>query len=300
MVNAKILQLIREAAEEGDAFAQFEVALDFDYGTSAEQDFQQASTWYDRAARQGHKSAESNLLLQHVLGQASILHPSVVFNKLKLLAEAGDRDAQNNLGLCFQLAYGTDQNHAEAANWFDRAARSGSPNAQFNLGGAYYEGKGAPKNLERAIEWYTRAAEQRDELALLMLGYLYRKGIGVQVDARRALTLFSTAYRRGSARAANHLAFMFKKGIGVERDDAVAYQLYLECVSTPDTPEAHEKLDYRGTAYYWLGYMAEHAEGVDRDLRLARRWYSRGAACAQVDCVKALARLRAIRRKCRT
>jgi TPR repeat protein len=146
-----------------------------------------------------------------------------------------------------------------------------------------------------------RAAEQRDELALVKLGTLYQKGIGVELDLNRAVVLYLIAYNRGSVRAANHLGFMFRKGLGVERDDSLAYALYLESVSSPDTPDVAEEISYRGTAYFRLGQMAESGEGIKRDLRAARRWYSRGVACGQSHCIEAMARLRsqAAERRCR-
>jgi uncharacterized protein len=152
------------------------------------------------------------------------------------------------------------------------------------------------------MEWYTRAAQQREELALLQLGSMYQKGIGVEVNLNRAFVLFLIAYRRGSVRAANHLGFMFKKGLGTERADEIAYGLYLESVSRHDTPDARENPSYRGSAYYWLGYMAEHGEGVEQNLRDAKRWYSRGAACRQFGCIKAMNRLqsKATQMRCRS
>jgi len=180
----------------------------------------------------------------------------------------------------------------EEAAWFRRAAQGGLATAQFNLGGLYYEGKGFEKDLQCAIEWYTRAAQQREELALLQLGRIYQKGLGVEVELNRAFILYLIAYKRGSVRAANHLGFMFKKGLGTQRDDALAYELYLESVRGPDTPDVAENLSYRGTAYYWLGYMAENGEGVKRDLRSAKRWYGRGVACDQSNCIEAMSRLR--------
>lgn len=78
---------------------------------------------------------------------------------------------------------------------------------------------------------------------------MHQKGIGVEVNLKRAFILFLISYRRGSVRAANHLGFMFKKGLGTERDDEIAYELYLESVSGPDTPDVPENLTYRGTAY---------------------------------------------------
>jgi TPR repeat protein len=284
-------KLINDAAEQGDPFAQFELALGFDYGWDGEQDFEKASAWYAKAAGQGHDAADLNLLLQHVFGQANLMEPHDVFRRLKVMAESGDREAQNNLGLCYQHAYGTEQNYLEAASWFRRAAEGGLGSAQFNLGGLYYEAKGFEKDIRSAIEWYTRAAQQRYELALLQLGWIYQKGLGVETDLRRAFILYLIAYKQGSVRAANHLGFMFKKGLGTQRDDSVAYELYLESVSGPDTPEARENLSYRGTAYYWLGYMAEHGEGTKRDIRAAKRWYKRGVECEQSGCVEAISRL---------
>jgi TPR repeat protein len=104
--------------------------------------------------------------------------------------------------------------------------------------------------------------------------------------------LYSIAYRLGSVRAANHLGILFRKGLGVEKDNSIAYRLFLESVSNPDTPDTEENLSYRGTAYYWLGFMAEHGEGVEQDLRAAKDWYKRGAACGQKLCIEAVSRIR--------
>ena len=73
----------------GDAFAQFELGLDLDFGTLGEQNFEKAADYLTKAADQGHQSAEGNLLLQHVLGQAKTYQPDVVFARLKSRAESG-------------------------------------------------------------------------------------------------------------------------------------------------------------------------------------------------------------------
>jgi TPR repeat protein len=85
---------------------------------------------------------------------------------------------------------------------------------------------------------------------------------------------------------------MFRKGLGVNQDNSLAFHLYLESVNRADTPEIAGSPSYRGSAYYWLGYMAEHGEGTKRDLRAAKRWYTLGAAYEQSNCIDALARLR--------
>jgi len=286
-----LTEYLRERAAVGDPFAQFEIALSLDYGNDGEQDFSTAAVWYLKAAAQGHVSAEGNLLLQHILGQAQDWPPEHVFRRLLELAALEDTDWENNLGLCFQHGYGTPQNYQRAVELFSRAARGGSATAQFNLGGMYYEGWGVEKNLDRAVEWYTRSAQQREELALLQLGSMYQKGIGVEVDLARARTLYSIAYRLGSSRAATHLGFLFRRGLGVEQNNVLAYQLFREAVVRADTPNITDNRSYRGTAFYWLGYMTEHGEGVERNLREARKWYEEGAVCEQRLCVEAVARL---------
>jgi TPR repeat protein len=291
---------IREAAERGDSFAQFQIAIDLENGTGCEPDFQLAADWYAKAASQGQQTAEGNFLLQHVLGQTDILSPAEVFARLKARAATGDLAAENNLGLCYQSGYGTPLSSEDAIACFRRAALGGQPTAQFNLGGHYFEGNGVEKDLSLAVEWYTRAAEQREELALVQLGSMYQKGIGVDLDLNRAVVLYLLAYRLRSVRAACHLGFMFKKGLGVDRDDSLAYALYLESVAGSDTPDIGEEISYRGSAFYWLGYMAERGEGIERNLRAAKRWYGRGAACGESNCIEAVARLRpSAARECR-
>ncbi len=276
-----ILERIRQAAKDGDPFAQFELGFAFDYGIGVEQDFRKAAEFYAKAAKHGHRAAEHNLLLQHISGHAKIHRPASIFLKVKSRAEAGDRDAQNNLGLCFQFGYGTKQDYAQAMVWFRRAA-----------------GNGVEKDLLIAIDWYTRAAEQRDELALIQLGWIHQKGLGVEIDLKHAFLLYLIAYKQGSSRAATHLAFMFKKGLAVTQDDFLAFQLYLECVNSPDTGmTVLQNNSYRSTAYFWLGLITEKGEGTKRDLRAATRWYTRGAALGESGCVVALARLRPARKR---
>jgi TPR repeat protein len=145
MGNLDILGRMRQAAADGDPFAQFELGLDLDFGTLGEQNFEKAADYLTKAAGQGHQSAEGNLLLQHVLGQAKTYQPDVVFARLNSRAESGDREAQNNVGLCFQFGYGTAQDYGEAEVWFRRSAEGGLATAQFNLGGLYFEGMGGKK-----------------------------------------------------------------------------------------------------------------------------------------------------------
>ena len=297
MGELNILEEIQQGVDAGDPFAQAEMGLALEFGWGVEQDFRKAAEFYAKAAEQGHRTAEHNLLLLHVSGHAKVYPPAAVFEKVRNRAEAGDRDAQNNLGLCFQFGYGTEQDYSKAMIWFRHAANAGLATAQFNVGGLYFEGNGVDKNLSSAIQWYTRAAEQRDELALIKLAHIYQKGLGVEVDYNRAFLLYLIAYKQGSSRAAHHLGFVFKQGLGVTQDDCLAFQLHLESVNSPDTGmTVVQSSSYRSTAYFSLGLMTEKGEGTKRDLRAAIRWYRRGAALGEPGCVAALNRLKSARK----
>jgi TPR repeat protein len=51
-------KIIQAAAERGDPFAQFELALALEYGDAAAgQDIEQASKWYEKASAQGQRAS---------------------------------------------------------------------------------------------------------------------------------------------------------------------------------------------------------------------------------------------------
>ena len=52
-----------QAAEQGDADAQFNLGVSYDNGTGVEQDDSEAARWYRKAAEQGHAGAQFNLAL---------------------------------------------------------------------------------------------------------------------------------------------------------------------------------------------------------------------------------------------
>ncbi len=54
-------EIIKEAAEQGDAEAQYSLGVCYAYGKGVEQDYKEAVKWYTAAAEQGHVKAQFNL-----------------------------------------------------------------------------------------------------------------------------------------------------------------------------------------------------------------------------------------------
>src|ERR1700691_4092768 len=66
---ATALNLLRPLAEQGDAYAQANLALMYAKGQGLPQDFAQAADWYRKAAEQGNAFAEGSLRLLRANGQ---------------------------------------------------------------------------------------------------------------------------------------------------------------------------------------------------------------------------------------
>ena len=137
------LDTVRQAAEQGDATAQFNLGNMYASGRGVLEDDAEAVRWYRLAAEQGHA------------------------------------DAQFNLGVKYDFGEGVPLDDAEAVKWYRLAADQGLANAQFNLGNMYNNGEGVLKDFAEAVRWYQLAADQGLADAQNNLGIRYANGEGV-------------------------------------------------------------------------------------------------------------------------
>jgi hypothetical protein len=124
------MALWRPLADEGDAQAQYRVAVMYDLGRGVARDYQAAVLWYRRAADQGHANA------------------------------------QHNLASMYELGDGVEPDYALAAavGWFRRAALQGYAPAQCSLGGLYALGRGVRRDDIEAYKWLTLAMQGNPEI----------------------------------------------------------------------------------------------------------------------------------------
>ena len=104
------LDTVRQAAEQGDATAQFNLGIMYANGRGVLKDDAEAVEWYRLAAEQGYA------------------------------------DAQFNLGGMYANGEGVPKDDAEALRWYRLAADQGQAAAQYNLGVRYAFGQGALKD----------------------------------------------------------------------------------------------------------------------------------------------------------
>ena len=127
---ATALALFRPLAEQGNAFAQYNLGLMYNNGEGVPQDYAEAVRWY------------------------------------LLSTEQGNSGAQNNIGGMYYRGEGLPQNNAEALRWFRQSAEKGLVEAQYNLGVMYGNGRGVPQDYILAHMWWNLAAAQGNEEAV--------------------------------------------------------------------------------------------------------------------------------------
>jgi len=120
------VKFLSEAAEKGQAVAQYRLGTLYERGQGVAADPAKAAHWYEMAANQGNRKAMHNLAVSYASGAAG------------------------------------KKNMAEAARWFAKAAALGLSDSQFNLAVLYERGDGVPQSLLDAFKWYSIAAAAGD------------------------------------------------------------------------------------------------------------------------------------------
>ncbi len=172
---SKALQLYLQAAQLGDAEAQYISGGMYLKGLGCTTDFAKAFKLLLEAAQNGKSSAES----EQIIGQAFLLGSGVPKNYSKALhfytlaAENGNRDAQNELAFMYFVGNGVEQNTEKGAALFLKAAYNGLVVAQYNVGIMYYTGKGVKTiDLEKSYGWLNLAASKGHQPARAARDYL--------------------------------------------------------------------------------------------------------------------------------
>ena len=120
------VEIVKKAAEKGEASAMFNLGLCYKNGIGVEKNLMEAVKWFKKAA------------------------------------EKGEASAMYNLGLCYHYGKGVRKNKMEAVKWYRQAADKGIVHAMKNLGLCYKYGTGVRKNKMEAVKWFNRAANKGD------------------------------------------------------------------------------------------------------------------------------------------
>ncbi len=147
-------------AQQGHAFAQYNLGLRYAAGAGVPQDDVQALRWFRLAAEQGFAEAQFSLGFMYANGRGVPQDDSETVRWYRLAAEQGYASAQSNLGFMYANGRGVPQDDAEAVRWYRLAAEQGVADAQGNLGSMYGNGRGVSQDYVEAHMWANLAAAQ--------------------------------------------------------------------------------------------------------------------------------------------
>ncbi|KFL31020.1 hypothetical protein JP75_11780 [Devosia riboflavina] len=153
---------LRQAAADGDAKAQFEIAAIYTEGRAIEASPEEAAKWYERSAAQGFVPAQYRLGNLYEAGTGVEKDLEMARLWYQRAAEAGNRMAMHNLAALYASGQLGEQQFEEAAQWFTQAATLGMVDSQFNLGMLYARGLGVEQDFEQSYKWFSLAAKAGD------------------------------------------------------------------------------------------------------------------------------------------
>lgn len=235
-------ELFLEAAEQGNAYAQYSIGYCYEKGTGTNQAYRMAVEWYKKAAEQGYADAQVNLGLCYENGNGIPQNYAKAVEWYAKAAEQAHAVAQYNLGLCYFNGNGVLQNYAKAVEWFQKAAAQGYVDAQNLLGNCYANGNGVVQNYNKAVEWYRKAAEQGYANAQNNLGVCYHNGNGVPQNYVKAVEWYRKAAEQGYANAQYNLGLCYEDGNGVEQNYHKAVEWYQKAAEQGDA-DAKEAIE---------------------------------------------------------
>ena len=290
---------IKQAANQGDAQAQYDLGRMYEEGRGVKQDSAKAMQCYLKAAERGYPKAQYELGLMYSRLPVNKKNEEEAIKWIQLAmqgfhqaAENGDAEAQCRLGEIYDMAKSESQNkriktvaaalalfcgekdvqwyEKESARWFQmatdvfrQAAEQGDAKAQFELAGIYCWFMGGRENEEKGVQWFQKAAEQGLVDAQHELGYMYSTGWCVaDQDIEEALKWYTRAAEQGHLLAQTFLAKTYA-GCDelIEPHYTEAMKWYLKIAERGDS-----------TAQHNIGVLYAKGQGVTQNLAEAQKW----------------------------
>ncbi len=257
----------QKAADLGDGEAMTAVGYCYLNGEGVEQDEDAAVLWLRRAEAEGSKDADRYLTGCMIYGQGMPQNLELGITQAEqLFSETHDPEYAYLLACAF-----TDlcEDEAGAREWHTQAATHGHDESMVWMGYYCRFGIGMPRSLKQAFQWYKRAADAGNDAGMENLAVCYQHGEGVPQDLELAFECRSKAASMGHPVSKRWLGKHLIHGVGVEADPEKGLAL-LEELSESD-----------GTACMMLGEIFYYGEGVESNLSVATKWFEK-AGEAQV------------------
>lgn len=218
-------------AMQGDASAQTNLGIAYQYGFSDPPNNEGSFFWIQKAAGRGTPLAEFEMGRAYNLGVWVPQNYDLALQWYTKAARAGNSDAELGLywlydGLAAVKSSAKDfkPDYKTGLSWLRKSASQGNILAERLLGSALSIGSYAPHDNKQAIYWLEKAANGGSMQAAADLGNLYRN-IVTPHDYRKSFGWYQRADALQYPDAPLQLAFYYEIGLEVPVDRTKAYEL---------------------------------------------------------------------------
>ena len=126
---ATALKEWKPLAEQGYAFAQYNLGILYEYGNGVPKDYAEAVKWYRLSSEQGYAISQYSLGLMHSNGYGVLKDKAEAVKWWRLSAEQGYVYAQGMLGIMYELGEGVLKDNIIAHMWYNIASGNGHKSA---------------------------------------------------------------------------------------------------------------------------------------------------------------------------
>jgi TPR repeat protein len=158
--------LIRQAAEKGNAEAQYNYGICYQQGIEVLKSDSIANLWFLKAANQGWKDAQFKMAYSYATGRGVTQDDNKAFIWSLRCAEQQDVECMFNVVSCYMEGRGTQKNIDSMLAWATRIGLLQS-SARANLATIYSSGQYVSKDLVKSYTWYLIYNESKRDFSVL-------------------------------------------------------------------------------------------------------------------------------------
>jgi TPR repeat protein len=225
------------AAEQGDARAQYHLAILYEQGLGTEKNIPEAFKWARLAAENGEANAQFALSVLYARGDEvakDLDEAAKWFHRGVASARSGDSTAQYLLSKMYEAGRGVEKDDGKALTWLRSSAQSGNAAAQSELGERYARGHGVVGSESDAEEWLSKAAAQGEIKAIRLLLPMLKNTFESAKDDVSAVKALRKAAELDDSSAQYLLGMSYRFGRGVARDPVQACTWLILSGLTPE------------------------------------------------------------------
>jgi len=262
----ELFEDILKLSEDGDIFAQNELADMYLYGYGIEGDKEEGVKWLKKSAESGYWRSMDELANCYFNGIGVSQDKLKAIDLYKKVYELGSGRAANGIGRIYE----NQNNSEEAVKWYRRGFEKGDSRSGYNLAYCYSNGIGVSQDELKALELYKKVYELGDFTsgkAANRIGRIYED----QNSSEEAVKWYRKGFEKGDDWSGYNLAYCYYDGIGVPQDELKALELYKKVYELGGSASGETAYEIGGIylgqeklkeAYMWYKSSLEY--GVER------------------------------------